>query len=176
PYYENGVEVFEKIRERNSKYQWGRRLLMATYRCYIESLISLKRFDDALKNLNSLDAVYRDHQFDAEIPIRNRLRRPYLIVKLGKPTEAIKLTEDVLAEVEASGSPFAVGEASYYAASVYAALVESDESKPDQHAARSIELLKTALQHEYDYCDVRELDFREDPDFDAIRAHSDFPQ
>ena len=149
---------------------------MATYRCYIESLVSLKRFDEALQNLDSLDAVYRDHQADAEIPIRNRLRRPYLMVKLGKSDEAIKLTHDVLAEAESSGSSFAIGEASYFAAIVYAALAEWDAAKSDQHAAKSIGLLKTALGHKYDDCDVRELDFREDPDFDAIRSHREFPQ
>ena len=170
PFYADASETLERVRERNPKYSWGLGLLEATYRCRAESHIALEQFDDALADIEHLNEVFRGRYPDDKLPIRNIVRRAYILAHLGRSEETIRILDKL--ESEVGQNHRVTGEFSYFAASTVAALAKHNPELYDVDDA--VRLLGVAIEHEFSFCEVRDLPFHEDPDFASLRDHPDY--
>ena len=171
-YYADAVDTLERARKRSPNYSWGLILLEAVYRCRTESHIALDQYDEALEDINRLDDFLLSQYPDKRLPIRNVVRRAYVLAHLGRFEDAKRIVEE--SEGEFGQNHRLTGEFSYYAASTMAALTEI---APETFSAdEAIRFLEIAIRNGFHYCDVRERSFDEDSDFDSLRDHPGYDE
>ena len=171
-YYADAVDSLERVRRRNPTYSWGLNLLEATYRCRSESNIALEQYEAAQTDIERLNQVHQSRYPEDKLPIRNILRHAYVLAHRGQSDAALKIVEDLNHEVGQSHP--ATGKFSYFAASTIAALAKCNPELYETDEA--IRLLGVAIKAGFNYCDVRELKFHDDPDFESLRDHPQYAE
>ncbi len=165
PQYVEAIKTLERVRSRDPKHAWSNNLLQASYRCRVESLIQLKRFDDALENLDQLETVVNERWPDAPVlPPHSQLRRAFILARQDQRDQAIKIVDQVNEGARTHGDELDLAEAAYYSAAVYS--VTTGANAEDRQ--RAIEYLSAALENAFDSCPVKEVHFVDDPDFQSL--------
>ena len=172
PHYAAAIAVLERVRKRDPRYSWGMGMLQASYRCRTESLIQLKRYDAALQDLDQLDAVCRQRwPDDPAPPVRNQLRRAMALVRQGNWKQAEVVIERARSGAATHGDDVDRAEAAYFTAAIYAVMAND---KPEPYTNLAMTHLQQAVAGGFDYCDVKEVRFDQDPDFASLWERDDF--
>ncbi len=171
-HYNEAINVLERVQRRDPDYTWANRLLRASYRGRIESLIALLRLEEAIADLNRLDELeQQDSPNSPSLPPWNLLRRAAVFATQKKSTQAVEIAKQAWQDALQYGDELDRAEVSYYMAKVYAVL-PVDESSEFQDKA--IQNLTSAVKQGFDTCDVKKLKFYEDADFESLRSRSEY--